>query len=68
MAERDMDEGRDFTFVIGDQSSQSHERKLRMLKRLAEALNRPVSDFFDINAEPDARVEKTDGEEPGRDS
>ncbi|QGY02583.1 hypothetical protein MMSR116_12385 [Methylobacterium mesophilicum SR1.6/6] len=67
MCERNTDEGRGLSFVIADRSSQSRELKMRMLTRLAEALDRPISDFFTTGAESDGPAETTDGEEPGRD-
>lgn len=65
MGERDSDEGRAFAAAPIHQSAAARERRMRVLRRLAEALGRPVEDFFE--AEPDAPRNAADGHDPGRD-
>ncbi|WP_267428357.1 hypothetical protein [Methylobacterium sp. GC_Met_2] len=48
MGERDKGDGREFDLPAIDQAAaaRERERKLRVLKRLGEALGRPVEDFY----------------------
>ena len=47
MGERDKDEGREFGPSPTEQAARERERKLRMLKRLSEALRCPIEDFYE---------------------
>jgi hypothetical protein len=61
MAERDKGNGRDIRLPSADKIAQARERegKLRMLKRLGDALGRPVGDFY--TAEPEVPPDASGG-------
>jgi hypothetical protein len=63
MAELDKGDGRDIRLPSADRVAQARERerKLRTLRRLSEALGRPVEDFFKTGAGADATEGKVDG-------
>lgn len=49
MGERDKGDGREFGLPTTDQAAaaRERERKMRMLKRLSDALGRPIEDFYE---------------------
>lgn len=53
MGERDKNEGREFNLYPTNQEAadSERERKLRVLKRISEAIGRPVEDFYKISTE-----------------
>ena len=55
MGERDKNEGREFNLYPTNQeaATRERERKLRVLKRISEALGRPIEDFYKASAESD---------------
>lgn len=56
MGERDKEGGREFGLPAIDQAAaaRERERKLRMLKRLSDALGCPVGDFYKAAPETEA--------------
>lgn len=56
MGERDKGEGREFGLPATDQAAaaRERERKLRVLKRLGDALGCPVEDFYETSPKTDA--------------
>lgn len=61
MGERDKGDGREFGLPAIDQAAaaRERERKLRVLKRLGEALGRPVEDFYEPLATADTSKDKS---------
>ena len=53
MGERDKNEGREFNLSPTNQeaAARDRERKLRVLKRISEALGRPIEDFYKVSTE-----------------
>ncbi|MGU3287509.1 hypothetical protein [Methylobacterium sp. WL18] len=49
MGERDKGDGREFGLPTTDQAAaaRERERKMRTLKRLSDALGRPIEDFYE---------------------
>jgi hypothetical protein len=65
MGERDKGDGRAIRLPSGERAAATRERehKLRMLKRLADTLGRPVEDFFKSGTISDAAGSKANEEE-----
>lgn len=65
MGERDKGEGREFGLPATDQAAaaRERERKLRVLKRLGDALGCPVEDFYEPSAKTDVPKDEPDGSE-----
>ena len=65
MGERHKKSGRDIHLPSGEQAAaaREHERTLRMLKRLADVLDRPIEDFFQPGPEAEATAAKADRDE-----
>ncbi|MHC2109279.1 hypothetical protein [Methylobacterium sp. CM6246] len=65
MGERDKGEGREFGLPATDQAAaaRERERKLRVLKRLGEALGCSVEDFYEPSVETDVPKDDPGGSE-----
>jgi hypothetical protein len=66
MGERDKGEGREFGLPATDQAAaaRERERKLRMLKRLKDALGCPIEDFYEPSAGSDTTKDEPSDVEP----
>ncbi|KQS69319.1 hypothetical protein ASG32_29460 [Methylobacterium sp. Leaf361] len=62
MGERDKDDGRDFGLSPRDRDrlARERERKLRLLKRLGDAVGKPPEYFFEAVSENDATKNEPD--------
>ena len=62
MGERDKGDGREFGLPTTDQAAaaRERERKMRMLKRLSDALGLPIEDFYESRTNTDSTKKEPD--------